>query len=148
MMSKILITGATGFIGSWLVKHFMDKNYQIIAHGSSKESINKLKIKLQKSNIKFKNIEFWEQDFLKEIWNFPMLSEKDAIIHCAGATKIREGNFENYDRYFILNILATKKLAKKALEVNISHFIHLSTGQVFGGSLLLFLSQKIHLKIP
>ncbi|MFW9899506.1 MAG: NAD-dependent epimerase/dehydratase family protein [Candidatus Thorarchaeota archaeon] len=131
-MPRILITGATGFIGRYLIKYFIDKGFQIIAHGSSNESINKLKSHLLNNNIDFKNIDFWQQNFLDNEWDFPNFLKINNIIHCAAATKVREGTIENYDKYFSLNVLATKKLAKKALNADIDHFIHLSTGQVYG----------------
>jgi UDP-glucose 4-epimerase len=131
-MSKILITGATGFIGGYLVKHFIKEDDQIIAQGSSKSSINNLKKELLKSEINLNNIDFWQQNFLNKKWNFPKFSEIDYIIHCAAVTKVREGTIENYDKYFGMNVITTKRIAKKALDEEISHFIHLSTGQVYG----------------
>ena len=131
-MSKILITGATGFIGGYLVKFFLNKGYKVIAQGSSKDTINKLRGALIKNGLNLEKIEFWVQDFLRIKWKFPNFSNLDFIIHCAAATKVREGTVENFEKYFGLNVLATKILAKKALDENIKHFIHLSTGQVFG----------------
>ena len=131
-MSKILITGATGFIGSHLVKYFIKKGYQIIAQGSSENTIKELNNILENDGIDFKKVEFWKQDFLEQKWHFPDFLNIQFIIHCAAATKVREGTLENYEKYFGLNVLATKILAKKALDENIKHFIHLSTGQVFG----------------
>ncbi|TFG15882.1 MAG: NAD(P)-dependent oxidoreductase [Promethearchaeota archaeon] len=131
-MSKIVITGATGFIGSHLVRFFINNGHDIIAQGSSKSTIKNLISNLEIDEINIKKVEFWQQDFLKEDWNFPDFSHIDFIIHCAAATKVREGTIENYEKYFGLNVLATKILAKKALDEKISHFIHLSTGQVFG----------------
>ncbi len=130
-MNKVLITGATGFIGSWLTKFFLENGKDVVAHGSSCDSIEKLKQFLKNIRPSTK-IEYWAQNFFDQSWNFPDLSKISAIIHCAAATKIREGTTENYDKYFELNALATKRIAKKALESKIDHFIYVSSGQVFG----------------
>jgi len=131
-MSKILITGATGFIGGYLLKFFSNRGYNVIAQGSSKNSIKNLRLKLEQNGINLEKIEFWQENFLKNQWEFQDFENLDSIIHCAAATNVREGTLENYEKYFKLNVLATKILAKKALDENLKHFIHLSTGQVFG----------------
>ncbi|MFX1393951.1 MAG: NAD-dependent epimerase/dehydratase family protein [Promethearchaeota archaeon] len=131
-MTKILITGATGFIGSYLTKYFIKNGYKILAHGSSETSIDRLKKIIENDNLNLRKIEFWSQNFLDLEWNLPDFSDIDYIIHTAAATNIREGILENYERFFNLNVVATKILAKKALDENINHFIHLSTGQVYG----------------
>ena len=131
-MAKILITGATGFIGSWLSRYFLERNQNVIIHGSSISTLNNLTNQLKNENFNSENYEVWEQDFLKSNWHFPDFLEIESIIHCAAATKVREGTLENYEKYFGLNVFATKILAKKALDENINHFIYLSTGQVFG----------------
>ena len=131
-MSNILITGATGFIGGHLVKFLAKNNYHIIAHGSSASSISDLKENLRMNNINLARIEFWQQNFLEKEWKSPDFSDIETIIHCAAITKVREGTIENYDKYFKLNVLATKRLARKALEEKVNHFIYLSTGQIFG----------------
>lgn len=131
-MSNILITGATGFIGSHLVKFLAKNNYHIIAHGSSVDSISKLKENLKLNKILLENIEFWQQNFLDKEWKYLDFSDIETIIHCAAITKVREGTIENYNKYFNMNVLATKRLARKALEEKINHFVYLSTGQIFG----------------
>lgn len=131
-MTNILITGATGFIGSWLTKYFLERNQNVVIHGSSKKTLKNLEEQLEIEHFNSKHFEFWEQDFLKKEWHFPNFSDIDCIIHCAAATKVREGTLENYNKYFGLNVIATKILAKKALIENIKQFIYLSTGQVFG----------------
>lgn len=131
-MSRILITGATGFIGGYLIEFFLNKDNYIVAQGSSVDSINKLKERLEKSNLNLENVEFWQQDFLEEEWNYPNLSKIEVIIHCAAKTSVRRGTFENYDEYFTVNVLATKKIIEQALKANINHFIYVSTGQIYG----------------
>ncbi len=132
-MPRILITGATGFIGSWLTRHYLEKHYEVIAHGSSRASVFKLKSSLEQKKVNIDSLMLWNQDFLEKEWNWEVFGEKiDAIIHTAAATRVREGTIDNYERYFQLNVVAPNYLAKKALDNDVSHFVHLSTGQVFG----------------
>ncbi len=131
-MTKILITGATGFIGRYLTRYFIEHGYQIVAHGSSERSIDNFKNLIENEELNHREIEFWSQNFLDREWHFPDFSDINYIIHTAAATNIREGTLENYDKYFNLNVIATKILAKKALYEDINHFILLSTGQVYG----------------
>jgi nucleoside-diphosphate-sugar epimerase len=131
-LKTILITGATGFIGSWLTRYFLNKEFNIIAHGSSKNTILNLKQKLEQQGYSLKNLEFWEQNFKAQQGEFPNFQNIDFLIHCAALTSVRKGIRENYDKYFTVNVLGTKILAEKALDNNISHFIHLSSGQIYG----------------
>ena len=131
-MSTILITGATGFIGGYILRFFHDKGLNVIAHGSNKKSIKDLKDNLEQENLNFSKIKFWAQNFMAAEWEFPDFEKIDNIIHCAALTKVREGTLDNYENYFKVNVIGTKMLAKKALEEDINHFIYLSTGQVYG----------------
>lgn len=131
-MDTLLITGATGFIGSWLTRLFIKKDFHIIVHGSSKTSVNRLKKKLLENGFSLDNLDYWIQDFKEQTWNFPDLSSVDYIIHCAALTSVRNSTRENYDDYFTINVIGTKRLAAHAYDQNISHLIHLSSGQVFG----------------
>ncbi len=131
-MKKLLITGATGFIGRKIMLFFLKKGFLVIAQGSSKKSVNELKKFLSISQISSKNVEFWQQCFLETDWDFPNFADIDAIIHCAAATKVREGTIENFEKYFRLNVVVPKILGKKAIDEKINHFIHLSSGQVYG----------------
>ncbi len=142
LKKRILITGATGFIGSHLCLYFLKKGLKIIAQGSSSKSIATLKEKLKIFQNHDENIEYWQQNFLDETIKFPDFSDIEAIIHCAAATSVREGTLENYEKYFKLNVITPKILAKKALEKEIDHFIHLSSGQVYGHQSIFPITEK------
>ncbi|MGV9174153.1 MAG: NAD-dependent epimerase/dehydratase family protein, partial [Promethearchaeia archaeon] len=95
-MKTILITGATGFIGSWLTRHFVQNHFEVYAHGSSKKSISRLKRQLKEDGFTDAPITYWIQDFQNEKWDFPDLTHINYIIHCAALTSVREGTRENY----------------------------------------------------
>ena len=49
---KVLITGATGGIGNYLVKKFYELGSEIVATGTNEEKLNKLKMILKEFILK------------------------------------------------------------------------------------------------
>jgi nucleoside-diphosphate-sugar epimerase len=98
-MSRILITGASGFIGSFAVEEGLKRNYEVHAGIRSTSS----KQYLQDQRIKFAELDFSDKDGL--VRSLVQYAERngrfDYIVHNAGATKTldREGfhlaNFRN-----------------------------------------------------
>ena len=87
-MKRILITGATGGIGSELVKLYASHNYFVLAFGTNPEKLNLLKDKY-KDNIEvfscdMKNKEEIQSTFNK---NEAELSNIDILINNAGITR-------------------------------------------------------------
>lgn len=104
MGKKVLITGASGFIGSFLVEKALELNYDVFAA----VRISSSKQYLKDSRINFIEIDFNNKDSLKKI-----LSEEkfDYVIHAAGLTKAMK--IEDFD---IVNFLATKNLVESLIE--------------------------------
>ena len=42
-MKKVLVTGAYGFLGKYLIKELLDNGYSVVAFGRKKEELDKLK---------------------------------------------------------------------------------------------------------
>ncbi len=80
-MKKILITGASGFIGSFLVEEALKRNYEVYA-GVRSSSSRKY---LTDSRIKFFETELSDKDTLKQ--KFSETEKFDCVIHNAGLTK-------------------------------------------------------------
>lgn len=124
---NILITGASGFIGSFLVEGALDRGYTTWA-GVRKSSSKKY---LQHPKIQFIELDFNSQaglkksleDHKKEYGKF------DTIIHCAGVTKSKNKtdfiriNYEQ-TRFFIDTLID--------LDMTPSHFVFISTLSVYG----------------
>ena len=84
-MTKILITGASGFIGSFIVEEALSQGYKTYA-GVRRSSSRRY---LQDERINFLEIDFSsKQSIVEALSNFKRDNGSfDYIIHCAGVTK-------------------------------------------------------------
>jgi len=80
-MKRILITGASGFIGSFLVEEALKRGFETTA-GIRKTSSKKY---LQNKRIRFLELDFSDKDLLKK--QLMQAGKFDYIIHNAGLTK-------------------------------------------------------------
>ncbi|MGL4630380.1 MAG: NAD-dependent epimerase/dehydratase family protein [Leadbetterella sp.] len=98
-MKRVLLTGATGFIGGYIVDELLSQNYEIMAVVRASSD----KARLQNKNIKFIEL-FWED---KSTIAYQLIAAGvfDLIIHNAGLTKALHE--EDFDR---INFKNTKNL--------------------------------------
>lgn len=121
---KILITGANGFIGSYLADFFLKKNYHVIAtsrrfHGSTKKLLA--------------NATLIEMDVLdaEQLNNYSC--NVDIIVHTATANdKISKNTLKGVE----LSAIGTKNILDFAEKNKIPKCIVFSTFQVYGTDLL------------
>ncbi len=88
-MATILVTGGTGYIGSWVVKELLEKGYTVrmtVRDKSRKEKF--LHFDTLAASAKGK-LELWEADLLKEGSFDKAASGSDAIIHVASPFTLR-----------------------------------------------------------
>ena len=127
MTKKILITGISGHVGSYLTKYF-NKKYNIIGihkNINNKSSLNNTVI----CDIRNKHI---INKIMKDI---------DIVIHTASQTNIKI-SLENpiYDAN--VNIIGTLNLLNAAKKYNIEKFIYFSTSAVYGNYKYLPIDEK------
>jgi nucleoside-diphosphate-sugar epimerase len=119
---KLLITGATGFIGNFLVKELLDKNFNVSAVLRSKN-------KNLPNNVK----QFVVGDFDNNTDFSSCLKNIDCVIHLAGKAHVIDKNKSSVLKEFIkINTDLTINLAKQAENAGVSRFIFLSSIRVNG----------------
>ena len=119
---NILITGASGFIGSFIVEEALRRNYEVWA--AVRKTTNRKY--LQDERIHFIELDFSSKERMKA----SMQSHTwDYVVHAAGATKCRRK-----EDFFHVNTEGTKNLADALIELNIipKKFIFLSSLSAYG----------------
>lgn len=136
-MKKILITGGAGFIGSHVVRRFVNKypNYQIfnldaLTYAGNLENIKDIQ---DKSNYTFVKGDIVDESFINDLFskhNF------DGILHLAAESHV-DRSIEDPLAFVKTNVIGTMNLlnaAKKQWKDNFDgkRFYHISTDEVYG----------------
>ena len=122
MPETIIITGANGFIGSYLAKYFSEKKYHVIC--VSRKYFTEVKKQLH-------DCELLEMDVMSD--DFKNLQiQADNMIHLASANDIVSKNFQNGVE---LSLIGTKNAIDVCVKNNIPQFIFFSTMQVYESEL-------------
>ena len=118
---KILVTGATGFIGQALVNELVYRDIKVVAAVRTKNS----RIHDNAHQIKM-------NDFF-EIENKELLRDVDVVIHGAGrAHVLQESVVDPLAEYRKINTLGALNIARQAVDAGVKRFIFISTIGVLG----------------
>jgi nucleoside-diphosphate-sugar epimerase len=120
-MSRILITGAAGFIGSHLVS-ILQTRHELFALVRPKTPRKELP-----------GVKWLEHDLSQPVNQSQLPDRMDAIIHLAQSRHYREFPEGGKD-IFDVNIRSTFQLLEYARRVGVKHFLFASSGGVYGYS--------------
>lgn len=134
-MSKILITGGCGFLGSNLAYDFLNSEDEVFILDSLYREGSKLNLEWLKSNIFSRNLKFFEIDIKDKLSVEQVFKENktfDFIIHVAGQVAMTTSlKYPHLD--FCTNALGTLNLLEATREYSPeSLFAYSSTNKVYG----------------
>ncbi len=119
-MSKILVTGGAGFIGSHVVDAFLDAGHEVAVIDNlvtgKRENVN--------PKAKFYEVDIRDQEAVEEVF---AAEQPDAVCHQAALANVRE-SLEKPIEYGEVNILGSLALLEAARRHECRRFIYASTG--------------------
>ncbi len=126
---KILVTGATGFVGSHLIRLLSSQGHQVIGavRSQSNKSVNTI------AGVEFKAL----VNIHSSLDWAPCLAGVDAVVHLANrAHMMHESDSNLLALYRSINTEGTMQLARQAVAAGIKRFIFISSVKVNGESTL------------
>lgn len=131
-MSKILVTGGCGFIGSHTIVDLLENGYEVISVDNNSRSTPRIMEGVEK--ITGKKVKNYKVDLCNFDDTFAIFAENDdisGIIHFAAYKAVGE-SVEQPLMYFENNLLSLINLLKCVQEFNIPHFVFSSSCTVYG----------------
>jgi len=117
-LKRVVVTGATGFIGQHLVERLVAAGVEVVAL-----------VRAQKAGL-------WEHTLL---WDTSMVApdlsefgEVDAIFHLAGKAHALSSGWQDEQEYFPVNIAGTRCLLEAAREARVQRFVFFSSVKATG----------------
>lgn len=134
-MTKIIVTGAAGFIGSHLVDALLLEGYDVIGIDNFNDYYDP---NLKKQNIyhatKKKNFQLISQDIQFLNWQL-LLEDVSLVFHQAAQAGVRASWGNNFKAYVECNISSTQILLEAAIKAkHLEKFIFASTSSIYGES--------------
>lgn len=118
---KVLITGATGFLGKYIVEELLENNYEVIAFGRNEKAGEKL----QKIGAVFLKGDLTNKGDL-----YSASAGVDAVVH-AGALSSVWGKWQDF---YETNVLGTENVLEVCCERNIKKLVFISSPSIYASA--------------
>ncbi len=115
-MKRVLVTGATGFLGKYLVEELINNGYEVVAQGRKENILNNLKEQYKVNILKCS---------LNEIKNIDM--NIDCVIHAAALSTV----WGKWQDFYDSNVLGTENVIKFCLKNNVRRLIYVSSPSIY-----------------
>ncbi len=133
-MTKILVTGSAGFIGSHLCEALLEKGYSVIGIDNF-DPFYKKEYKLHNLGVNQgdDNFTFFEADLRKKDKMEPAFNDVDVVIHLAGKAGVRP-SIEDPQSYIDNNISVTENVLSVMQKKGIKKLLFASSSSVYGNN--------------
>ena len=123
-MSRVLVTGGAGFMGSQLVRTLSGSGWDVVV-------LDKLTYAGNRAFLDGVKHTFIEGDVCDPVAVAAAMSDVDAVVHMAAESHVAR-SLHTPDAFLQTNIYGTRVMLDAAVRAGIDRFIHISTDEVFG----------------
>jgi UDP-glucose 4-epimerase len=125
-MSKILVTGAAGFIGSHLTDALLEAGHEVVGF----DNLSNGKLRNLESALERNAFQFAEGDICDESQVNEIVKGVDVVYHlaCLGVRHSIHSPFENHR----VNAEGSLRVLEAARQENVSKFFYISTSEIYG----------------
>jgi nucleoside-diphosphate-sugar epimerase len=131
---RALVTGAAGFIGSWLVERLLAEGREVVGVDCFTDYYSR---DLKEANIagalEDTRFSLRELDLSADPLD-GLLAGVDDVFHLAAQAGVRGSFGEGFERYVRWNVLATQRLLEQAVVSPVSSFVYASSSSVYGSA--------------
>lgn len=131
-MSRILVTGAAGFLGSHLVDRLLEAGHEVVGLDCFADYYSRA-VKQQNLSRALSHERFWfvEGDLLRLDLD-GLLEGVDKVAHLAGEPGVRSSWGERFSVYTERNVQTTQRLLEAASQNRRKHVVYASSSSVYG----------------
>lgn len=130
-MTRCLVTGAAGFIGSHLCEALLQRGHEVTGLDAFipyyPRAVKEANLAACRAHPRFR---FLEQD-LRTADLRPAVAGSEVIFHEAAMAGLMR-SWSDFELYASCNLLATQRLLEAVREAPVRHFLHISTSSVYG----------------
>lgn len=127
-MTKILVTGGAGFIGSEFVRQGVERGYQIAVMDKLSYAGDLERLKVSGGKITFHKVDITDKQSVEDV----VVSERpDVIVHWAAESHV-DRSITDSSPFLDTNVKGTQVLLDVARSSGVKRFINISTDEVYG----------------
>jgi nucleoside-diphosphate-sugar epimerase len=115
---RILVTGASGFIGGRFARFALEQGLQVRINGRRAEAV---------AHLVARGAEFIQGDLADAELVQRLCQGVDAVVHCAGAV----GVWGSYQSFYQANVTVTENIVEGCLKQQVRRLLHLSSPSIY-----------------
>ncbi len=131
-MSRAVVTGAAGFIGSHLTERLLADGWDVLALDRLSDYYpRETKLANVAAYRDHPAVDVSEADLVRADLD-PLLEGADAVFHLAGQPGVRASWAGGFDQYVVDNVQATQRLLEAAVRRGVGRIVYSSSSSVYG----------------